>query len=130
MRLIWILLLLLFPLSLIGQDLICCESVKKVETYLNGNWEKRDSDLNKLYQFKFISGVGEAKIFTIDSEGTLTLVENSKSVIRVLKTENGFKLEYDWEGLKTYSRIVYLDSKRLTLTRRDGKESIMYRTSE
>lgn len=130
MKAILILLLVFFPLSLTGQDLICCRSVEKVETFLNGNWEKKDSDLNKLYQFKFISGIGEAQIFTINNDGTLTLVENSKSVIKVLKIENGFKLEYDWGNLKTYSGIKYLDSNRLILTRRDGKEALMYRTSE
>ncbi len=125
-----ILLLTFLPLTLLAQELKCCESVKDIETYLNGNWKKKDSDLNKLYQYKFDNEKRESRIFTINNDGTLELITNSESITKILRTEKGYKVEHNWGKLKTYEGIKYLDSTKLIVTRRDGKEAVMYRVSE
>mgnify|MGYP000684037076 CR=1 FL=1 len=48
-----ILLLIFLPLTIIGQELECCESEKEVETYLNGDWKKKDSEPNRQYRYEF-----------------------------------------------------------------------------
>ena len=51
MRKILILILAFFPLTVLAQKLKCCESIKEVEAYLNGNWKKKDSEPNQQYRF-------------------------------------------------------------------------------
>ncbi len=125
-----ILLLILLPLALLGQDLECCKSKKDVEKYLSGNWKKKDSDLKEFYQYKFDDTKGESKIFKINDDGTLSVIKNSESLIKISKTSKGYRIEHDRGKITTYSGIKYLDSIKLIVTRRDGKESILHKVLE
>lgn len=124
------LLLPFLPLTLLSQELECCETEKEVEIYISGNWKKKGSDLKKVYQYKFDDEKGEFRIFTINDDETLEVIKNSESLIKILKTPKGYRLEHDWGKLTTYSGIKYLDSIKLIVTRRDGKESVLYRVLE
>ncbi|WP_282122666.1 hypothetical protein [Algibacter mikhailovii] len=125
-----ILVLTLLPLIVLGQELKCCESIKEVETYLNGNWEKKDSDLNRLYHFEFRNGFGKFQMFEIKENGTLKLAEENPPDIKILATKNGFEIEYDYGVLKAFSGIKCLDSLKLTITRQDGAEKEYYRIAK
>jgi hypothetical protein len=124
------LILTFLPLNLIGQELNCCKSKKEIEVFLNGDWKKKDSDPNYLYRFEFNNGTGKFKVFVIDEEGTLMLVEKNLPDIKILKTKKGFEIEHNFSGVKTYSEIKYLDSSKLIVTRRDGAEKEYYRVAE
>lgn len=129
-RKIWVLILALLPISIMAQQLECCKTVTAVETYLAGNWKKKDRDLNKIYQFEFKEAGGAFRIFKIDEGGALAIIKNSETVLRILKTEKGYRLEHDRGGLKTYDGVQYLDTTTLILTRRDGKASVFYKVVE
>ena len=125
-----ILLLTFFPLTLIGQELKCCETIKEVETYLNGNWKKKDSEPNRQYRFEFKNGTGKFRIFNVKENGTLENSEENQPIIKILKTEKGFEIEHDFGGIKTYAGIKYLNSNKLIITRNDGAEKEYYRIAE
>ncbi|MEO6348900.1 MAG: hypothetical protein ABIO60_13420 [Aquaticitalea sp.] len=128
MKKILILILTFLPVTLLAQELKCCESIKEVETYLNGNW--KDSAPNQQYRFEFNNGTGKFKVFTIKENGTLEKSETIQPDIKILKTENGFEIEHDFDGLKTYTGIKYLTSDKLIITRKDGAEKEYFKISE
>ncbi|GBF22556.1 hypothetical protein C21_04751 [Arenibacter sp. NBRC 103722] len=130
MKTSFILLLTFFPLILIGQDLKCCETEKEIETYLNGNWKKKDADDKQQYLYEFNDGIGKFKVFDIKENGILERAEVNQPDIRILKKKTGFEIEHDFGGLKTYTGIKYLDSTRLIVTRRDGAEKEYYKVSK
>ena len=125
-----ILLLAFLPLTLIGQELKCCNSEKEIEIFLSGDWKKNDSDLNRLYRFEFNNGTGKFKVFVINEDGTLKLVEENLPDIKILKTKKGFEIALNFDGLKTYSGIKFLDSTKLIITRLDGAESEYYKIAD
>ena len=125
-----LLLLTFFPLILIGQDLKCCDSEQEIETYLSGNWKKKDSDEKQQYLYEFNDGIGKFKVFDIKRNGILERAEVNQPDIRILKSETGFEIEHDFGGLKTYAGIKYLDSTQLIVTRRDGAEKEYYKVPE
>ena len=125
-----IIILTFLPLTLFAQELKCCESVKEVETYLNGNWKKKDSEPNRQYSFEFNYGTGKFRVFIIKENGTLEKSEENQPDIKILKTEKGFEIEHDFGRLKTYTGIKYLNSNKLIITRRDGAEKEYYRITE
>ncbi len=118
------------PLILIGQELECCKTEKDVETYLSGDWKKKDSDFDRLYRSEYKNGKGKFKVFIINEDGTLKPVQENVPVTKILKTENGFEIEHNFGGLKTFTGIKYLDSNKLIVTRRDGAETEYYKVTQ
>ncbi|WP_335966843.1 hypothetical protein [Galbibacter sp. PAP.153] len=125
-----ILILPFLPLTLLGQELKCCKTEKDVETYLRGDWKKKDSDINRLYRNEFKNGKGKFKVFVINEDGTLNPVEENVPEIRILKKSKGFEIENDFGVLKTITGIKYLDSNKLIVTRRDGAETEYYKITD
>jgi len=130
MNKILILILTFLPLTLLGQELKCCETIKEIETYLNGGWKKKDSEPNRQYRFEFNDGIGKFRIFIIKENGTLEKSAENQPNIKILKTEKGFEIEHDFGGLKTYAGIKYLNSNKLIITRSDGAEKEYYKIAE
>ena len=130
MRKTLFLLLIFLPLILIGQELECCKTEKDVETYLSGDWKKKDSDFDRLYRSEYRNGKGKFKVFIINEDGTLNPVKENVPVTKILKTENGFEIEHNFGGLKTFTGIKYLDSNKLIVTRRDGAETEYYKVTQ
>lgn len=125
-----LLLLIFFPLFLIGQDLKCCESEKEIETYLRGSWKEKDSTAKRKYLYEFTDGIGKFQVFVIKENGILERAKGNPPDIRILKTGNGFEIEHDFGRLKTYMGIKYLDSFKLIVTRRDGIAKEYYKVHE
>ena len=130
MKIYRILTLTFLPLTLLAQDLKCCESVKEIETYLSGYWKKKDSELNRQYRYEFNDGVGSFVIFETSENGDLVEVENNLLVINILKTSKGFEIEHVFDIVKTYTVIKHLDSNKLIVTRKDGAETEYYKIIE
>jgi hypothetical protein len=130
MKKVLLLILIFSPLNLIGQELECCKTEKDVETYLSGDWKKKDSDLNRLYRNEFKNGKGKFKVFVINEDGTLKPAEENVPEIRILKKDYGFEIEHDFGVVKTITGIKYLDSNKLIVTRRDGAETEYYKIIE
>ncbi|MBA6154500.1 hypothetical protein [Gelidibacter maritimus] len=130
MKKILILILCFFPLTILAQELKCCETINEAEAYLNGNWKKKNSEPNQQYRFEFNNGTGKFKVFNIKENGTLEKSKTEQPDIKILKTDNGFEIEYDYGGLKTYTRIKYLNSNKLIVMRKDGAEMEYYKISE
>ena len=125
-----ILIVAFLPFTLFGQQLVCCETKKDVETCLKGYWKEKDTGSNRQYRYEFNNGTGQFKVFTVNDDGALEPSEDNQPDIRILKTKKGFKIEHDFGGIKTYTTIKYLDSNTLIVARRDGTEKTYYRVTE
>ena len=124
-----IVLLTCFPLALLAQQLDCCKTVKDVETYLQGSWQ-HTSKLNKLSSYQFEGTDLVLQVYKINDDGEMEPPINGKSTVIVSKADKGFMIEYDFGPISTYFGIKYLDSLKLIIVRRDGKESTLYRIKE
>lgn len=102
----------------------------EVEMYLNGNWKTKNSEQNQQYHFELNNGIGKFSVFTIKPDGTLEKSVENQPKIKILKTEKGFEIEHNFNGVKTYTGIKYLDSHQLIMTRRDGMEKEYYKIKE
>ncbi|UWX55066.1 hypothetical protein NYZ99_20690 [Maribacter litopenaei] len=130
MRKILILILTFLPITLFAQELKCCETILEVETYLNGNWKKIDSEPDLEYRFELNNGIGKFKVFIVRKYGRIEKSETEQPDIKILKTKKGFEIEHDFGGLKTYTGIKYLNSNKLIITRKDGAEQEYYKVEE
>ena len=124
-----ILLLTFLPLTLLGQDLKCCESEKDVETYLSGKWKVKDSDSKTVYHYWFENGKGNLENFEPAEKGEKIIIEDNHSFVEIIKYENRFKLKHTYLYGDWISDLKYLNSNQLILIR-DGKEKEYYKVSE
>lgn len=122
--------LIFLPMSLLAQQLECCESEKDVETYLNGKWIVKDSDLKRQYSYRFNDGVGKFQIYEVKEKEDLEDIKKNQPTLKIFKTKAGFEIEHDFGVLKTYSKIKSLDSIKLVIIRRDGSEKEYSKISE
>lgn len=106
----------------------CCKSIWQAHSYLNGKWKKNDD--NKEYHYSFVDEKGVFNVYERNSEGILEEINKNPATIKILKAEDRYKIEQDFDGLKVYYDIKYLDTTKLILVRRDGKESTLYRIKE
>ncbi len=130
MKKILILILPFLPITLLSQELKCCESIKEVETFLKGNWKKTDSEPDLEYRFELKNGTGRLKVTVVHKYKTLEKSEDKQPNLKILKTEKRFEIEHDFGGLKTYPGLKYLNSKKLIVTRKDGAEREYYKVLE
>jgi len=107
----------------------CCKTMWQAHSYLNGKWKKKNEN-NKEYHYSFKEEEGVFNVYKKNEEGVLEEVNKSPVTIKILKAEDGYMIEQDFEGLKINLAIKYLDNTKLILVRRDGKESILYRIIE
>lgn len=110
------------------KNIECCKSMWQAYSYLNGKWKKNDD--SKEFHFSFVDEKDVLNVYEKNDEGVLEEVNKNPATIKILKAEDGYKIEKDFDGLKTYSHIKYLDNTKLILVRSDGKESILYRIKE
>jgi len=126
-----IFILTFFPLTLIGQQLKCCDSEKQVETYLSGKWQQK-SDSNTEIIYNFENGKGRIKYVQLHEVDGIT-IEDHEEVVEIIKYENGFKIKFVDKGFDVIytstSELKHLDSKKLILIT-DGKETEYYRIAE
>lgn len=120
------LLLMFFPFLLLAQQLECCESVEDVEAYLNGSWERKDNHTNRQYHFEFFNGKGIFLICEMNENGKTEEIKDNYPTLKILTTNDGYEIEHDFGVLKTYSRIKYLDSITLIVTRRNDEIEKVY----
>jgi len=111
------------------KNVICCKSVWQAHSYLQGKWKSKN-DSNKAYHYAFIDEKGVFIAYEKNSKGVFEPINKDPSTFRIIKNENEFKIEKNFNGLKIYSTIKYLDSTKLILVRRDGKENTLYRVKE
>jgi hypothetical protein len=128
MKTFLLLFLIFLPITLFGQQLSCCETIKDVESYLRGYWRKQDSDLN--YQFQFKNESGSFKFYSNTTNGLVEEAQEHPAILTILKKENGFQIKHDFGLISAYNGIKYLDSLKLIVTRRDGKEIEYHKISE
>ena len=137
MKKILILILTLLPLTLLGQNLKCCESKKEVESYLSGIWNRNNSNSEFLYEYKngeeikteikvfyeytFEKGQGHlTKMMKTDKKKDYQILDDHPFV-DIIKYENGFKLKFtDLFGNST-SELKFLDRNKMILIT-EGKE--------
>ncbi|MGO2103755.1 MAG: hypothetical protein ACTH3E_12005 [Psychroflexus halocasei] len=124
-----ILLLTFLPLTILGQQLKCCETEKDVEQYLIGEWKNKNSNSNVEYHYWKENG----KIYLSIVEPTelkneYLLVEHDFNV-RVEKTNLGFKIQTINLNADLNAELKYLNSNKLILIT-DGKETEYYRITE
>lgn len=112
----------------IVKNVECCKSMWQAHSYLHGKWEKNDD--NKEYHFSFIDEKGTFNVYEKNAEGVLEEVNKNPATIKILKAEDVYKIEKDFNGLKVYYVIKYLDQKKLILVRKDGMENVLYRIKE
>ncbi len=129
MKIILILILTFSPLTLLGQQLKCCETVKEVEHYLIGEWKIQSSNSDIEYHYWQENG----KIYLSMVEPTelkkeYLLVEHDFTV-RVEKTNRGFKIQTTNLNGNWSSELKYLNSKKLILIT-DGNETEYYNIEE
>lgn len=106
----------------------CCKSIWQAYSYLHGKWKKNSN--NKEYHYSVKGDNCTFNVYEKNEEGVLEEVNKNPTTIKVIKAEDIFKIEQDFDGLKIYLDIKYLDQKKLILVRRDGKESVLYRIKE
>jgi len=124
-----IIILTLLPLTLIGQQLKCCESEKEIKSYLSGKWKVKGSDSKTLYHYWFENGKGNLKYFEPAKNGEEIIVEDNHSFVEIIKYENGFKLKHIYLYGNWISELKYLNSSKLILIT-NGKETQYYKVSE
>ena len=129
MKKILILILTFLPLTLLGQQLKCCESEKEVESYLSGKWKIKNSDSKTVYHYWFENGKGNLEDFEAAENGEEIIVEDNHSFVEIIKYENGFKLKHTYLYGNWISELKYLNSKKLILLT-DGKETEYYKIEE
>lgn len=125
----FILILIFLPLTLLGQQLKCCESVKEVESHLSGNWKVKDSDSKTVYHYWFEKGEGNLEDYEPAENGEQLIVEDNHSFVEIIKYENGFKLKYTYLYGEWISELKHLDSNKLILIT-DGKEREYYKVAD
>ncbi len=130
MKKILILFLTFSPLTLLGQQLECCESVKEVGTYLNGYWKMKNSNLNHQLRFEFNDGIGKFWRYKFDDNDELIEIEEIKQILEIFETTSGFEIDWSNGNRIGTSRIKILNSTNVIFMRRDGKESECYRIME
>lgn len=123
MKTFLVLFLTFSPITIFGQQLRCCETIEEVESNLTGHWQKQDSDLNYIYQFHFKNGSGTFKLYSNTKNVLVEEEQEHPAILTILKKENSFQIKYDFGLISTYAGIEYLDSLKLIITRRDGKET-------
>ena len=108
------------------KNIECCKSIWQDHSYLNGKWRKNNNE-NKEYHYSFKNEKGVFNVYEKNAEGVLEEINKNPATVKILETEDGYKIEQDFEGLKINLAIKYLDNTKLILVRRDGKESSLYR---
>lgn len=112
------------------QETKCCKSIKEVESYLSGKWKMKNSDENKEYHYSFNNGQGKFQVYETDDSGELMNLNDEPTKFRIIKSENGFKIEYNYDlNLDVIYDIKHLDSNKFIRARRDGKESTLHRVN-
>ncbi|MBT8310684.1 MAG: hypothetical protein HKO72_04565 [Flavobacteriaceae bacterium] len=107
----------------------CCSSVWQVHSYLHGKWKNNNKPSNE-YHYSFKDEKGSFDAYKKTENGTLEPINNNTAQVRILKTENGYEIEQIFDGLSTISGIKHLDSNKLIMVRKDGKESVLHRIKE
>lgn len=120
---ILILILIFFPLTLIGQELDCCKTVKEVETHINGYCKIIDTDKNEQLRFEFNNGNGKFWRYTYNNKNELVESDEIDQTLEIFKTESGFEMDWSNGNRIGTSRINVLNSTSLIFMRRDGKET-------
>jgi len=106
----------------------CCKSIWQAYSYLHGKWKKNSN--NREYHYSVKGDNCTFNVYEKNEEGILEEVNKNPAAIKVIKAEDRYKIEQDFDGLKIYLDIKYLDQKKLILVRRDGKKSVLYRIKE
>lgn len=113
MKTFLLLILTFFPIIIFGLRLTCYKTIKDVESFLIGQWQKLDSDLNYQYQFQFKYGSGTFNLYSITINGLVKETQKLPAILTILKKENSFQIKRDFGLISTYSGIKYLDSLKL-----------------
>ena len=124
-----ILFLTFLPLSLLGQQLKCCETEKEVENHLSGKWKIKGSDSKTVYHYWFQNEQGNLEDFVPAESGEELIIEDNHSFVEIIKHKNGFKLKHTYLYGDWISELKYLDSNKLVL-RTEGKETEYYKIVE
>jgi len=99
---------------------------------LGGNWKKKDSHLNEIYSWQFYEGNGKFRIYKIkeNENDALEKIRENLITLKILKTKQGFIIDYSNNRRYFTWRIKYLDSVKLITVRRDGKEAELYKVEK
>jgi MFS superfamily sulfate permease-like transporter len=108
------------------QEKECCNSIWQVHSYLQGKWENKSKENNE-YHYSFKDEKGIFIAFEKNADGVLEEINKNPASVSILKTDEGYEIEQDFDGLKTYYGIKHLDAKKFVMVRRDGKESTLHR---
>jgi len=89
-----IILLALLPISMLSQQLPCCETEKKIEHFLIGVWEEKNTDTKTLYRYEFEKGKGHLTELERIENTDEYLITDDHVFIRIVKYGQEFILEY------------------------------------
>ena len=119
------LLLLLFmfsPLTLLGQDLKCCESTEEVESYLRGIWKVKNKNANTRYEYSFEDGQGQwTQMESAENKEDHFLAEDQLFVYTITSAQ-GFKLKMNHSYGNWIGEFKFLNSRKMLLVS-NGKET-------
>lgn len=130
MKKILILLLTIFPLTLLGQQLECCKSVEEVGNQINGYWKMKSPDKNEQLRFEFISGIGKFWRYKFNEKNTLIETKEIDQKLEIFETKSGFEMDWSNGNRIGTSKIKVLNTTTLVFVRRDGKETEYYQIEE
>ncbi|THV59310.1 hypothetical protein EZV76_10820 [Flagellimonas alvinocaridis] len=118
-----IVLLIFFPITLLGQELECCKTTSEVEDHLNGYWQMKDSNPKEQIRFEFNNGNGRFWKYTLNHKGEVTKSEEIDQTLEIFKSESGFEIDWSNGNRIGTSQIKILNPTNLVFVRRDGKKT-------
>ncbi|MEM6719063.1 MAG: hypothetical protein AAF611_07110 [Bacteroidota bacterium] len=128
MKKILITIIIIAPLTLLGQHVKCCQSITEVESYLSGTW-RLASNPKFLFKYTFENGTGYiSEMYESDQKGEYLVIDDHPFV-EVMQYEQGFKLKYIDLYHTSVVELKYLNAKKMILVT-DEKEVIYIKVSE
>ena len=122
-------LLTFLPLTLLGQELKCCESIEDIEAYLNGTWNMKTADSKTVYTYLFENGKGRwSASDPTEKRGEYEITEAFPFKYWISK-DQGFTLNIDYDEGNWTSMLTSLNSNRMLLVS-NGKETEYIKKSE
>ncbi len=117
-----LLLLTFLPVTLLGQQLKCCESTEEVESYVNGVWKVKNKNSKTRYTYSFEDGQGQWTEMESTEKKDDDFIAEDQPFMYTIAAGQGFTLKInhsygDWIG-----ELKSLNSRKMIIVS-NGKET-------
>jgi len=124
-----LLILAFLPLSLLGQELKCCESTKDIESYLTGVWKVKRSNSKTLYKYRVNRGQGHwTEMEQTEKKGEY-VITHEHPIVDIITYNQGFKLKIKYLYGHWTGDLKHLNARRMLVVS-NGKETEFIKTSK